>query len=127
MAHGGERNKRSIWYALYQGVTDVRDSQGRRTGAKAKTYSNPVEVRLNVSPAKGSSEAAAFGTSIDYTKTMVSFDSTLAINEDSILWVDKVPVIKQDGSTDTPHDYVVSEVAKGLLSTVYAIKRVEVR
>ena len=127
MAQGGERNERSVWYALYQGITDLRDEQGRRTGAKAITYSNPVQLYANISGAAGSAESSPFGTNVQYNRTMLVFDTESPIDENSILWVEKTPSLKVDGSTDTPHDYVVADKAVGLLSTVFALNRVEAR
>lgn len=127
MGIGGDRNKRRMWYALYEGISDVRDSQGRRTGAKQTTYTAPAELMANISPASGGSDPSPFGTVVNFDRTVLVFDTNLAIDENSILWIDRVPVIKNDGTTDTPHDYVVTGIAKGLLSISYAVKRVEVR
>lgn len=127
MGIGGDRNKRPMWYALYQGTEYLVDDQGRKTGVKVARYTNPVKFMANVSPADGSSEPTPFGTRISYDKTMVVFDTSFPLDENSKLWVGVVPVIKEDGTTDTPHNYVVSGKADGLLSIVYALKRVEVK
>ena len=52
----------------------------------------------------------------------------------TILWVDTVPklsedgslLLNDDGSTVTPHDHIVKKVAKSINSVSIAISRVEV-
>ena len=57
-----------------------------------------------------------------------------AINEFSVLWVDVVPVLtdegaialNNDGTKKVPHDYVVKKVARSLNSVSIAISKVNV-
>jgi hypothetical protein len=58
---------------------------------------------------RGSVEEYPAGILLDYTRTIIS-DKKYPITETSILWVDTLPVFKQDGSTDTPPDYKVKRV-----------------
>jgi hypothetical protein len=69
-----------------------------------------------------------FGDSESYDKVIVLDDANTPIDEYSILWVDTLPLLNGDGSTDTPHNYVVKKVAKSLNSGVtIAISKVSVR
>ena len=57
---------------------------------------------------------------------IVIADPKFPIDEYSILWVDSMPEVKEDGTTDTPHDYVVKKVARSLNSVSIAISKVNV-
>ncbi len=118
-----ERNKQNIYYALYQDQVPILDEDGNETGDYKTGYSNPLPFRIRVSPNKGESENNAFGKSLDYDRVMYTSDHSFPIDEFSILWVDTMPEIKEDGSTDTPHDYTVKRQAKDLNEWLFAIKK----
>ena len=113
-----DRNKQSVWYSLYKGMTDVLDSNGYKTGEKTKTYYAPVEIKVNVSASRGSSITEGFGVLEDYDRTIVTHDMSCPIDETTRLWVD-VP-------TTSPYDYKVVRVAKSLNSITIAISKVKV-
>ena len=113
-----DRNKKSVWYALYTGITDVTDSAGYKTGEKTKTFSAPVEIKVNVSASRGSAIAEGFGIAEDYDRTIVTHDMSCPITETTRLWVD-VP-------TTEPYDYRVVRVAKSINSITIAISKVKV-
>lgn len=118
-----ERNKINLYYALYKNMEPVLDEQGNDTGQTAPTYYNPVKIRARVSPNKGEANTEAFGLTADYDRVIVTTD-TLPLTETSVLWIDTMPVLNEDGSTATPHDYKVTKVAPDLNVKQYAIKRV---
>ena len=68
-----------------------------------------------------------FGESESYDKVIVLDNLKSPINEYSILWVDTLPHLNDDGTTDTPHDYIVKKVARSLNSVSIAISKVNVR
>lgn len=111
-----ERNKQLIYYALFQGYTDTVDTSGYKTGEKTKTYSEPVSLRINVSPARGNADRDIFGINLEYSRSMTTADLNCPIQEDTVLWIDKE-------STDPPN-YVVIRKAVGLNDIVYAIREV---
>ena len=53
-------------------------------------------------------------------------DPQSPIASTSILWIDTLPEIADDGSTDTPHDYIVKQVARSLNSVSIAVSKVKV-
>lgn len=118
-----ERNKINLYYALYSDKIPVLDEFGNDTGQTTTGYQNPVKTRQRVSPNKGNSTEEAFGLAADYDRVIITTD-TLPLTETSVLWIDTLPVIKEDGSTDTPHDYKVTKVAPDLNVKQYAIKKV---
>jgi len=111
-----ERNKQRIYYALYTGMEDAVDSDGYKTGEKTKSYSDPVSLRINVSPARGNANREMIGIDCQYSRTLTTADLDCPIQEDSILWIG-VP-------TTEPHNYVVVRKANSLNDIVYAIREV---
>lgn len=120
-----ERNKQTIYYALYQGKTPILDDDGNETGDSKISYSNPVKFKIRVSPNKGDSSEEVFGKSLDYDRVMYTAEHSFPIDEYSILWINEKPEIKEDGSTDTSHDYTVTRLAKDLNEWLFAIKKVK--
>ena len=120
-----ERNKRTFWYASYAGNEEIL-SDRKRTGQYKVKYGNPVEVRANVSAARGSLDDEHFGINADYDRTITTDKADFGIDESSVLWIEKTPEIAADGSTATPWDYVVVKIARSLNSTTIAIKKVSV-
>lgn len=119
MARCGERNKRTFYYATYSSRQEITDTNGYATGNYRIVYSSPVMARANISASRGASDVEQFGTSLNYTKTIVTSDMTCPIDEHTILWIDDI-------NTEHTHDYEVVSVAKGLNSISYAIRKVSV-
>lgn len=95
------------------------DEWGNTTTEFEIIYTKPVEMKANISPARGDSTTRQFGETLDYDKVIV-FSGKNPISETSILWIDT----PADG--ETPHDYIVMKVAKSLNSTSLAVKKVTV-
>ena len=121
------RNKATFYYALYTGQNELIDEYGNATGQYSVTYGNPIKTLGNVSAAQGEMQTRQFGERESYDKVIVLDDVNTPIDEYSILWVDALPLLNGDGSTDTPHNYVVKKVAKSLNSVTIAISKVTVR
>ena len=121
------RNKRKFYYASYIGETEITDEYGNSTGEYKLAYEKPVPTYGNVSAAQGEVQSRQFGESESYDKVIVLDDSDTPIDEYSILWVDTLPHLNVDGSTDTPHDYVVRKVARSLNGVSIAISKVDVK
>lgn len=122
-----EINKIPFYYALYQGYVPLIDEQGFDTGEQVLSYSNPIKTAANISAAKGNAATREFGDDEDYNRVITLENNDTPIDEFSRLWVERVPVIKEDGSTDTPHDYTVRRVARSLNGAQIAIRKVDVR
>ena len=121
------RNKRTFFYAQHNGQTEIIDEYGNVTGQYSVSYSNPIKKCGNVSAAQGEIQSREFGESVSYDKVIVLDDVNTPIDEYSVLWVDNHPLLNGDGSTDTPHDYIVKKVARSLNSVSIAISKVMVR
>ena len=121
------RNKIRIYYANFHAKTPIKDEYGNLTGEYDIIYDNPVEIRANVSAARGESTTRQFGEDEGYDRVIVMDDPKVPINVSSVLWIDTLPEIKADGSTDTPYDYIVKQVAPSLNSVSIAVSKVNVR
>ena len=121
------RNKRKFYYASYIGETEITDEYGNDSGEYNLAYENPIQLSGNVSAAQGEMQNRQFGESEGYDKVIVLDDSDTPIDEYSILWVDTPPHLNEDGSTDTPHDYIVRKVARSLNGVSIAISKVDVK
>lgn len=121
------RNQSKFYYASYNGKKEFIDEYGNATGEYEVLHSNPIKAFGNVSSARGETQVRQFGESESYDKVIVLDNLNTPIDEYSILWVDTLPHLNEDGSTDTPHDYVVKKVAHGLNSVSIAISKVNVQ
>ena len=120
---GLKRNEQDFWYSLYLRNEPTFDEWGNENGNK-KIYSNPVKLKANISAARGQTENELFGVNAQYDKTINPLPRDCPIDEVSVLWVDKAPVLDENGMTTTGHDYVVSLIAKSLNHKAYAISKV---
>ena len=120
------RNKIRIYYANYRNKIPLKDEYGNLTGEYKITYGNPVAVMANVSAARGEATTRQFGEDVSYDRIIVLDDPTFPIAETSILWIDTLPEIADDGSTKTPHDYIVKQIAHSLNSVSIAVSGVSV-
>lgn len=122
---GLEINKRTFWYALQTGEKTEYDNFGNEAGL-SPVYGKPVKMRANISPSRGDTANDLFGINAEYTRTINPLPKDCPIDEASVLWVDKPPVMDENGATKTGHDYVVVQIAESLGHKAYAIKKVSV-
>ena len=114
-----QRNKRTIWYALYNGVTEVVDDDGNYTGEQEVSYSEPIQARMNVSGGRGQAEIELFGVDNPFTRTAVTDDLATPFNTDTIFWFEADPL------TD-PHNYRCTGVARTINQVVIALAELDV-
>ncbi len=128
------RNKVKFFYSLYEGREPITDEYGNVTGEYDVKHGNPTEGYANISAAKGETQTRQFGESETYDKVIVMDNEAPPIDEYSVLWVDTVPQLNEDGSLAVddegnvliPHDYIVKKVAKSLNNVSIAISKVNV-
>lgn len=119
-----ERNKQTFYYALNLGKQEII-KDGLHTGEYATAYSLWTEIKANISPAKGSSEAELFGTDAQYDRVFVVSDINCPIDENTVLAIDIAPNVREK-TTDLPiFDYVVTRKAKSINFISYAVARVK--
>lgn len=118
-----KRNKRTFWYCLYGTETELTDSDGNYTGETAIGYGAPVECKANISPATGQSNVEMFGNLTDYDRVIVSDDTSLPIDENTVLFIDSTPT---NGAGEAGYDYIVRRVARSINSVAIAVQKVNV-
>ena len=120
------RNKRPFWYRLYEGEAELQDEWGNWTGEQAPSYSAPVALTANISPATGQSGTEQFGNLDDYDRVIVTAWMDCPIDENSVLYLDSAP--EQDETTGewSAHDYIVRRVSKSLNHISIAVSKVTV-
>lgn len=119
------RNESEFWYADYIGKEEILKN-GKRTGQYRTLYGKPVQAFANVSAARGSADSEQFGLHEDYDRVITVCDAAFPVSETSVLWIEKVPEIASDGSTDTPWDYIVVKAARSINSITYAVRKVSI-
>lgn len=112
------RNKRTLYYALYLGETDILDANGNLTGESEPTYGDIEMLRVNVSASAGTDATEAFGGFTNYTRTIIVSDTTCPLDEDSIVWFGV--------DTAGPHNYIVTRRADSKNCILYALLEVKV-
>lgn len=115
-----------IWYANYTGSTPVVDDGGYDTGEKQLAYSDPVRIKAHASSARGMTDVDQFGDNVDYDRVILTDDQDIPITEETVMWVDTLPVLDNQGHTQTPWDYVVRRIARSRNYATIAIKKVKV-
>jgi hypothetical protein len=115
-----QRNKRPIWYALYNGVTEVVDSDGNYTGEQEVSYSEPIEAMMNVSGGRGQAEIELFGVDNPFTRTAVTDDLTTPFTTNTIWWFEADPETE-------PHNYRCTGVSRTVNQVVIALAELDVQ
>lgn len=116
-------NQRKLWYATYEGKRPILDDDGYETGDEDIFYSAPVAFMANISPSRGSAEADMFGVNLDYTKSISTCDLSLPISETSLVWEMEPKALSNGNADKDSADYTVVQVARGMYSVVYAVKK----
>lgn len=87
------------------------------TGEFKSVYSDPEELKVNISRANGNVKDESFGLNVNYTHTFITDNLDLEIDENCVLWYG-IPVTE-------PYNFVVAtKPAKSLNFMKVAIKSV---
>ena len=119
-----KRNKQEFWYRNYIGIEPIYDEYQNETSEHKVIYGNPVQMFANISGEKGEAEIAIFGQDLQYDKSIAL--SSVPFSESCVLYIDRMPIVEDDGSTLTPYDYEVTRIAKTLNYVFVATSRVNV-
>lgn len=121
-----KRNQQTFYYALYTGMEEITEPNSTiKTGERKKTYTDPVEMKANISPARGYADLKIFGKGLDYSKTICTCEMDCPITEESVLWIEKSP--HGENNTTTSYNYIVTQIARGLDNILYAVRKVDIR
>ena len=116
-----QRNRQDIWYALYQGETDVVDDDGNKTGEHTASYSEPVKTQMNVSGGRGTAAAQFFGMDNPFTRSATTEDLTTPFSDTTVFWFCKEP-----GENVDDYNYTCTGVATTINGRVIALREVDV-
>ena len=114
-----QRNKRTIYYALYNGVQEVVDSDGNYTGEQEVSYGEVQTAKMNVSGGRGQAEIELFGVDNPFTRTAVTDDLETPFNTDTIFWFEADPNID-------PHNYRCTGISRTINQVVLALAEIGV-
>lgn len=118
-----KRNRRKMYYALYDSKKMIYDDEGDPTFEYEEGYDNPVEFEASLSAGKSESEHSPFGNDVNYDRTILSFDMELPIDENSLIWVKNEPEYDEGKVVPDSADYkVAAPVIDGLRSLKIAIR-----
>ena len=106
-----KRNKRRMYYALYDKQMPVGDDV---LECKAG-YKKPVAFRASLSTGQSNAQENPFGTSVDYDRIICST---------TLLWIGKEPLYLDDGSVDpsSANYKVAAHPLDGMQSLRIAVK-----
>lgn len=117
-------NQVKFWYQTYLGETAELDTDGNETGETTENYSNPVPAKARISPNAGNAYESPFGADVSYDRSIATIQN-LPIDEHSRLFIDVIPELKEDGSTETKPDYICVKAANDLHENLWAIRKVQ--
>jgi len=119
------RNRQTFYEASLISTNMGTDSDGNYTEEK-NTYSDPNKRMGVITAANGNAVTQLFGADELYDRviTLNREETYLAVG--SVLWVDTMPELDEQGKTETPFDYIVVKVAKSLNVVNVAIRKVDV-
>ena len=121
-----ERNKQPVWYSTFVSKTEIVDEYENATGEYKITYSAPVKAAWNVSVVESEADIAMFGVQAIDTIVGVADRAGFPLDETSILWYGITPTIKEDGTTDTAHNYRVVGIRPSLNTVKFYAQKVSV-
>lgn len=114
-----QRDKRVVWYAFYDGETELIDDNGDYTGESEVHYTAPVKTLMNVSGGRGQADVALFGLTQNFSRTAVTEDLDTAWATEMVMWVERDPA-------SAPFNYRVAAVARTVNQVVLALEEVDV-
>lgn len=113
-----QRSQRPVYYAFYDGVTELQDAEGNYTGEYAVSYTEPVFALMNVSGGRGQADIALFGLTQTFSRTATTQDLDTAWSTDMVFWVESTP-------DDGDYNYRVAAVSRTVNQVVLALAEVE--
>lgn len=119
-----KRNCRTIYYCLYRGKLPILDDDGYETGEYEIAYGPAIPIEANVSYATGLAQTETFGNLDDYDKIVMVSDMSCAIDENTVLFIDKDPEF--DDNRKPIYDYTIRRVAVSLNVINLAVRKVKV-
>ena len=120
-----KKNTRPMHYSLYKGEIPILDENGNEELETTQSYDNPVLFRASLSTGQSDAEESPFGKNVTYDRVISTCDTSLPIDENSLIWVKNKPVYNADGTVNPDSaDYeVAAPPLDGLNGLRIAIKK----
>lgn len=112
------KNTVPFHYANVSSLEELKDEYGNSTGEYDVIYSEPIECRGCISPAKRYIDREQFGIHADYDKLITLDKRPSGMKEDSVIWI--------DSQTSEGYDHVIRRIAEWKNSCVLLVKAVDV-
>lgn len=114
-----------MFYALYSDKIPVYDEDGNKTLETTTGFENPVEFQASLSSGTSNADESPFGKDVSYDRVISTTDTSLPIDEHSVVWYKNTPRFNDDGTVDGDSaDYEVAAAPlDGLNSLRIAIKK----
>ena len=120
------KNAQPIWYANYSSKTELTDEYDNATGEYEITYTAPTKTAWNVAYIESEADVQMFGVQASDTVVIVADKAGFTLTPESILWYGITPTIKEDGTTDTAHNYRVVGIRPSLNTVKFYAQKVSV-
>ena len=120
-----KKNERDLYFALYKDDIPIYDENGFEELEGKPGYENPVPFKASLSTGQSDAEESPFGKNVTYDRVISTCDTSLPIDENSLIWVKNKPVYNADGTVNSDSaDYeVAAPPLDGLNSLRIAIKK----
>ena len=100
-----KKNTRPMHYSLYKGEVPILDENGNEELETTQSYDNTVLFRASLSTGQSDAEESPFGKNVTYDRVISTCDTSLPIDENSLIWVKNKPVYNADGTDGTTTEY----------------------
>lgn len=120
-----KKNQRLMYYALFDNEIPILNDKGEEELETRAGYKEPVLFFASLSTGQSDAEESPFGKNVSYDRVISTCDTSLPIDENSLIWVKNKPVFNSDGTVNGDSaDYEVAALPlDGLNSLRIAIKK----
>lgn len=120
-----KKNRRKMYYALYKDDIPILDENGFEELEYKSGYGIPILFYASLSTGQSDAEESPFGKNVSYDRVISTCDTSLPIDENTLIWVKNKPVFNADGTVNGDSaDYEVAALPlDGLNSLRIAIKK----
>lgn len=120
-----KKNQRPMYYALFDNEIPIYDENGNEELETRAGYKEPVLFYASLSTGQSDAEESPFGKNVSYDRVISTCDTSLPIDENTLIWVKNKPVFNADGTINGDSaDYEVAALPlDGLNSLRIAIKK----
>lgn len=120
-----KKNQRPMYYALFDNEIPIYDENGNEELETRAGYKTSVLFYASLSTGQSDAEESPFGKNVSYDRVISTCDTSLPIDENTLIWVKNKPVYNADGTVngDSADYEVAAPPLDGLNSLRIAIKK----